>query len=131
MQIDRSDDAAGKPADPAYFTGEVRMRALVAAEGPARAEALRVTFPPGARTHWHTHPAGQTLVIVAGRAWVQREGAPRETVGVGDVVRFAPGERHWHGATDAGAMTHIAVQERVDGRTADWAEAVDEGDYRG
>ncbi|KIT17588.1 (R)-mandelonitrile lyase [Jannaschia aquimarina] len=131
MEIERADAGTGTAPDPSYFTGEVRMRRLQDAEDPARAVVLSVTFQPGARTNWHTHPLGQTLIVTDGRGWVQREGGPREEVGPGDVIRFPAGERHWHGATADQAMTHIAIQERLDGRTADWQEPVADADYSG
>ncbi|PZQ49915.1 MAG: cupin domain-containing protein [Rhodovulum sulfidophilum] len=117
------------PAD--WFTGVVRVDPLFTAPSPARAAAAQVTFEPGARTNWHTHPLGQTLVVTAGFGRVQREGGPIEEIRPGDVVWFAPGERHWHGAAPDVAMTHIAVHEALDGKTVDWMEPVAQSDYLG
>ena len=100
------------------------------ANPPARAAGASVTFEPGARTAWHTHPLGQTLTITAGCGWVQRDGGPVEEVHSGDVVWFAPGEKHWHGATPTMAMTHIAIQEQLDGKMVDWLEHVSDEQYR-
>jgi quercetin dioxygenase-like cupin family protein len=116
------------PAD--YFTGSVRVDPLFQPAEPARAAAASVTFEPGARTAWHTHPLGQRLIIIFGCGWVQRDGGPVEEVRPGDVVTFAPGEKHWHGATPTNAMTHIAVQEALDGKTVDWLEKVSDAQYR-
>ena len=116
------------PAD--WFTGTVRIDPLFQAPDPARVVGASVTFEPGARTAWHTHPLGQTLVITAGRGRVQREGGAIEEVNPGDVVWFAPGEKHWHGAVPATAMTHIAIQERVNGKVVDWMEHVSDEQYK-
>ena len=113
-----------------WFTGAVRIDPLFQAPDPARVAGASVTFEPGARTAWHTHPLGQTLIIVAGRGRVQRDGGEIEEVNPGDVVWFAPGERHWHGATPATAMTHIAIQERLNGKVVDWLEHVSDEEYR-
>jgi quercetin dioxygenase-like cupin family protein len=115
------------PAD--WFTGTVRMDPLFTAPDPARVGGALVTFEPGARTAWHTHPLGQTLIVTAGTGWVQRLGGPIERIGPGDVVWFAPGEKHWHGATATTAMTHIAIQERLDGKAVDWLEHVTDAEY--
>lgn len=115
------------PAD--WFTGTVRIDPLFAAPAPARAAGATVTFEPGARTAWHTHPLGQTLIVVSGLGLAQREGGPVEEIRPGDVVWFAPGERHWHGASPATAMTHVAIQEAQDGRTVDWMEHVTDAQY--
>ena len=117
------------PAD--YFTGTVRIDPLNTAPDPARVSMALVTFEPGARTAWHTHPLGQTLIVTAGRGWVQREGGPVEEIRPGDVIWFAPGERHWHGAAPTTSMTHIAIQESLDGKAVDWAEPVNDADYLG
>lgn len=117
------------PAD--WFTGTVRIDPLFQAPAPARAAGASVTFEPGARTHWHTHPLGQTLLVTAGVGRVQREGGPVEEIRPGDVVWFAPGERHWHGAAPATAMTHLALQESLHGKTVDWLEPVADADYLG
>ena len=120
--------SAKGPAE--YFTGTVRIDPLFQPQAPARAVGASVTFEPGARTAWHTHPLGQILLITAGCGWVQREGGPVEEVHPGDVVWFSPGERHWHGATASTAMTHIAIQEQLDGKTVDWEEHVSDEQYR-
>ena len=116
------------PAD--WFTGSVRVDPLLDAPEPARVAAAMVTFEPGARTAWHTHPLGQHLIVTAGCGWAQRAGGPVEEIRPGDVVWFAPGEKHWHGATATTGMTHIAIQEKLDGRAVDWLEQVGEGEYR-
>ncbi len=112
-----------------YFTGAVRIDPLFTAADPARAVGVSVTFEPGARTAWHTHPLGQTLIVTSGSGRVQRWSGPIEEVHPGDVVWFAPGEKHWHGAAPGTAMTHIAIQERLDGRTVDWLEKVSDEQY--
>jgi quercetin dioxygenase-like cupin family protein len=117
------------PAD--WFTGTVRIDPLISAPDPARVAAASVTFEPGARTAWHTHPLGQTLIVIAGLGRAQREGGPVEEIRPGDVVWFAPGEKHWHGASPTTAMTHIAIQERLDGRAVDWLEHVSDARYAG
>ncbi|MBW8318000.1 MAG: cupin domain-containing protein [Arenimonas sp.] len=117
------------PAD--WFTGSVRIDPLFQAEAPARANGVAVTFEPGARTAWHTHPLGQTLIVTAGLGLVQREGGPIEEIRPGDVVWFAPGEKHWHGASATVAMTHIAIHEALDGKTVDWLEPVTAAQYAG
>jgi len=115
------------PAD--WFTGRVRIDPLFDATEPGRATGAGVTFEPGGRTAWHTHPLGQTLIVVAGFGRVRREGGPVEEIRPGDVVRFAPGEKHWHGAAPDVAMTHIAIQEALDGKAVDWLEHVSDADY--
>jgi quercetin dioxygenase-like cupin family protein len=116
------------PAD--WFTGTVRIDPLFQANAPARASGASVTFEPDARTAWHTHPLGQILIVTAGCGWVQREGGPIEEIHPGDVIRFLPGEKHWHGATPTTAMTHIAIQEALDGKVVDWMEKVSDEQYR-
>jgi len=116
------------PAD--WFTGTVRIDPLFAAPDPARVGGALVTFEPGARTAWHTHPLGQTLIVTAGCGWVQREGGAVEEIRPGDVVWFAPGEKHWHGATATTAMSHIAIQEKLDGSVVTWMEHVGDAEYR-
>lgn len=116
------------PAD--HFTGTVRVEMLFTAEAPARASAGRVTFEPGARTAWHTHPLGQVLIVTEGTGWVQEWGGPKLTIQAGDVVRIAPGVKHWHGATATSPMTHIAIQEQLDGRSVEWLEKVSNEDYQ-
>jgi len=115
------------PAD--YFTGTVRVDPLFDSPDPARVVGASVTFEPGARTAWHTHPLGQTLIVIAGCGWVQRWGGPIERIRPGDVISIPPGEKHWHGATAATAMTHIAIQEQLDGKAADWMEHVSDEQY--
>ena len=124
MEIKRvGSQPSGKgPAE--YFTGTVRIDPLFEARDPARVVAASVTFEPGARTAWHTHPLGQRLIVTAGCGRVQRSGGPIEEIRPGDVVVIAPGEKHWHGAAPTTAMTHIAIQEQLDGKTADWMEKV-------
>ena len=112
------------------FTGVVWQDPIIEAPAPARVRAGRVSFEPGARTAWHTHPLGQTLVVAAGLGWVQREGGPIEEIRAGDVVWFPPGLKHWHGASPTTAMTHIAIQESVDGKNVDWMEKVADDQYR-
>ncbi|WP_455383521.1 (R)-mandelonitrile lyase [Salinispira pacifica] len=130
MQITKSGSqpSAKGPAD--WFTGTVRIDPYFAAEAPARTAASAVTFEPGARTAWHTHPLGQLLIVTFGRGWVQKWEGPREEIRPGDVVRFEPGEKHWHGATDSTAMTHIAIQEAQDGKAVDWLEQVSDEQYQ-
>jgi quercetin dioxygenase-like cupin family protein len=117
------------PAD--WFTGTVRIDPLFTAPSPARAAGAAVTFEPGARTAWHTPPLGQTLIVLFGRGLAQREGGPVEEIRPADVVWFAPGEKHGHGATQATAMTHIAIQEVLDGRAVEWLEQVSDEQYGG
>ncbi|CAO3373196.1 (R)-mandelonitrile lyase [Azospirillum argentinense] len=117
------------PAD--WFTGTVRIDPIIQAGAPARTAAASVTFEPGARTAWHTHPLGQTLIVTAGVGRVQREGGPVEEIRPGDVVWFPPGEKHWHGASPTMFMTHIAIQEQLDGKTVDWMEQVTDEQYGG
>lgn len=112
-----------------WFTGSVRIDPLFNPAAPDRVQGALVTFEPGARTAWHTHPLGQTLVVTAGLGRVQRAGGPVQEIRPGDVVWFAPGERHWHGAAPQTALSHIAIQEVQDGRAVDWAEPVDDADY--
>ena len=112
-----------------YFTGNVRIDPLFQGNAPGRAAGASVTFEPGARTAWHTHPLGQALIVISGSGLVQSWGAPVEQIRPGDVVWIQPGEKHWHGATPTTAMTHIAVQEQMDGKTADWMERVSDEQY--
>jgi quercetin dioxygenase-like cupin family protein len=116
------------PAD--WFTGTVRIDPLLDAPEPARVAGASVTFEPGARTAWHTHPLGQTLIVTAGCGWAQRLGGPIEEIRPGDVVWFPPNEKHWHGATATTAMTHIAIQEKLDGKAVEWMEKVSDDQYR-
>lgn len=113
-----------------YFTGSVQVDMLFTVVEPSRASGARVTFEPGARTAWHTHPLGQTLIVTAGTGWVQQWGGPVEEMREGDVVRIPPGVKHWHGATGTARMTHIALQEQLDGKVVDWMEKVSEEQYR-
>jgi quercetin dioxygenase-like cupin family protein len=131
MEIKRSgSQPSGKgPAD--WFTGTVRIDPLNNPPEPARVGMALVTFEPGAKTAWHTHPLGQTLIVTSGCGWVQRERGSIEEIRPGDVVWFEPGEKHWHGATATTAMSHIAVQEKLNGSPVDWMEQVSETDYRG
>jgi quercetin dioxygenase-like cupin family protein len=130
MEIKRngSRPSAKGPVD--YFTGQVRVDPLFEASEPARGRGASVTFEPGARTAWHTHPLGQTLIVISGLGRVQRLGGEIEEIRPGDVVWFAPGEKHWHGAGPATAMTHIAIQEALDGKVVDWMEKVSDEQYR-
>jgi len=114
-----------------WFTGTVRIDPLFEAPEPGRVTGASVTFEPGARTAWHTHPLGQTLIVTAGCGWAQRWGGQREQIRPGDVVWFAPGEKHWHGATDRTAVTHVAVQEKLNGSPVEWMEHVSDEQYRG
>ena len=131
MDIKRNGTRPSAKGSNEYFTGAVRVDSLFEAPDPARAVGASVTFEPGARTAWHSHPLGQTLIVTAGRGRVQRWGGPIEEMGPGDVIWFEPGEKHWHGATATTAMTHIAIQERLDGKTADWMEKVSDEQYQG
>jgi quercetin dioxygenase-like cupin family protein len=130
MDIKRSGSRpSGKgPAD--YFTGSVRVDPLIETKEPARVRGAHVTFEPGARTAWHTHPLGQTLIVTSGLGWVQRLGGPVEEIRPGDVVWFEPGEKHWHGATATTGMSHIAIQEALNGSAVAWMEKVSDEDYR-
>ena len=131
MEIKRIGSQASKPGPADWFTGTVRIDPLFQASAPARVTGAAVTFEPGARTAWHTHPLGQTLIVTAGCGRAQRWGGPVEEIRPGDVVWFAPGEKHWHGATATTAITHIAIQEHLDGKTADWMEQVSDEQYSG
>jgi quercetin dioxygenase-like cupin family protein len=114
-----------------YFTGQVRVDPLNSPPHPARATMALVTFEPGARTAWHTHPFGQTLIVTAGAGWVQRDGDARMEIYPGDVIYFLPGEKHWHGAKADTAISHIAVQETLNGSAVDWMEQVTDEQYNG
>jgi quercetin dioxygenase-like cupin family protein len=129
MEITRngSQPSVRGPAD--WFTGTVRIDPLFQPNDSRRAAAATVTFEPGARTAWHTHPRGQTLIVTSGRGRVQREGGPIEEIRPGDVVWFAAGEKHWHGASPTTALTHIAIQEQLDGKVVDWMEKVSNEQY--
>jgi quercetin dioxygenase-like cupin family protein len=113
-----------------WFTGAVRIDRLFEAPNPGRVLGASVTFEPGARTAWHTHPVGQTLIVIAGSGWAQRWGGPREEIRPGDVIWFSPAEKHWHGATATTGMTHIAIVEKLDGKSTDWMEQVSDKQYQ-
>ena len=130
MDIKRNGSRASARPPANYFTGTVRLDPLFQAPEPARVSGSSVTFEPGARTAWHAHPLGQTLIVTFGCGRVQREGGSIEEINPGDVVWFPPGEKHWHGATPTTAMTHIAIQEQLDGKTVDWMEKVSDEQYR-
>ena len=130
MEIKRSGSQASTRGQAEYFSGAVRIDPLFQSKEPARAAGASVTFEPGARTAWHTHPLGQTLVVTFGCGRVQRWGGPVEEIRPGDVVWFAPGEKHWHGAAPTTAMTHIAIQEKLDGKVVEWMEHVSDEQYR-
>lgn len=130
MDIKRNGAQASQKGPADWFTGTVRIDAPFSTSAPARVGGATVTFEPGARTAWHTHPLGQTLIVTAGCGWAQREGGPVEEIRPGDVVWFPPGEKHWHGATSTTALTHIAIQEAKDGVTVEWLEQVSEAQYR-
>jgi quercetin dioxygenase-like cupin family protein len=126
MDIKRGSTLTSRPSDPDHFTGKAWVDQDFAAETPARVRGGIVTFSPGARTDWHAHPLGQTLLVTAGCGWVQRDGGPVEVIRAGDVVWIAPGEKHWHGATLATSMSHVAISEKdAEGKTAVWLEKVD------
>ena len=131
MEIKRNDTRPSSKGPADYFTGTVRVESLFEATAPARVRGANVTFEPGARTAWHTHPLGQTLIVTAGSGLVQRLGGPIEEIRLGDVVWFPPGEKHWHGASPKTAMTHIAIQEALDGKTVEWLEKVSDEQYGG
>ncbi|KGM47599.1 cupin domain-containing protein [Pseudooceanicola atlanticus] len=131
MKIIRAGSLPSGPGPQDYFTGTVRIDPMFQADEPGRTSGAHVTFEPGARTAWHTHPAGQTIIITLGRGRVQREGGPVEEVTTGDVVFFPAGEKHWHGAAPENAMSHIAIQESIDGTPVTWMEKVADEDYNG
>ena len=130
MEIRRNGSQASSRGPAEWFTGTVRLDQPFQGTEPARIRGAVVTFEPGARTAWHTHPLGQTLIVTAGCGWVQREGGGVEEIRPGDVVWFAAGEKHWHGATATTAMTHIAIQEALDGKVVDWMEHVTDEQYQ-
>lgn len=131
MKITRPGTNPSASGPEEYFTGTVRLDPLFTAEDPGRAVGTHVTFEPGARTAWHNHPAGQTLIVTFGQGRVQREGGPVEEIRLGDVVWFPAGEKHWHGASPDTAMSHIAIQESIDGSAVTWMEKVSDTDYEG
>jgi quercetin dioxygenase-like cupin family protein len=130
MDIKRAGSSASTKGPAEYFTGVVRIDPLFPASAPARAAGNAVTFEPGARTAWHTHPLGQILIVTAGCGRAQREGGAIEEIRPGDVVVFAPGEKHWHGAAPTTAMTHTAIQEALDGKAVEWMEKVSDEQYQ-
>jgi len=129
MDIKRAGSRPSGKGPAEYFTGTVRVDPLFEAPEPARARGAHVTFEPGARTAWHTHPLGQTLIVTSGLCWVQRWGGPVEEIRPGDVVWFEPGEKHWHGAIATTAMSHVAIQEALNGSQVDWKEHVTDEQY--
>lgn len=129
MELTRRDEGQAVAGSPDYFTGEVRLTGRFARAAPARVSGATVSFAPGARTAWHAHPLGQTLVVIAGEGRAQAAGGPVRVIAAGDVVWFAPGERHWHGAAPDRAMTHVAIAEARDGVSVEWLEQVAEADY--
>jgi quercetin dioxygenase-like cupin family protein len=129
MDIKRIGSQASDKGPSEWFTGTVRIDPLFQAPAPAHVRCASVTFEPGARTAWHTHPLGQTLIVTAGCGWVQHDGGPVDEIHPGDVVWFPPGEKHWHGATALTAMTHIAIQEQLDGKAVEWMEKVSDEQY--
>jgi quercetin dioxygenase-like cupin family protein len=130
IEIKRNGSQASTKGPADWFTGAVRIDPLFQARDSARAAGARVTFEPGARTAWHTHPLGQTLLVTAGLGWAQRAGGPVEEIRPGDVVWFPPGLKHWHGASPTTAMTHIAIQEQLNGKVVDWMEKVSDVQYQ-
>jgi quercetin dioxygenase-like cupin family protein len=129
MEIKRSGSQASTKGPNDYFTGIVRIDAPFQASAPARVSGATVTFEPGARTAWHTHPLGQTLIVTFGCGRVQRQGGPIEEIRAGDIVWFSPAEKHWHGAAPTTAMTHIAIAEALDGKVVEWMEKVSDEQY--
>lgn len=130
IEIKRSGSQQSNKGPAEYFTGNVRLDPLVNTEDPARVQALSVTFEPGARTAWHTHPLGQTLIVTAGCGLVQAQGGPAEIIRPGDVIWTPPGVKHWHGAIDSASMTHIAIVEKLNGKAVDWLEQVSDEEYQ-
>jgi len=130
MTIKRNGSLPSSKGPAEYFTGAVRIDSMFYADDPARVSCGIVTFEPGARTAWHTHPLGQTLIVAAGCGRAQRWGGPIEEIRPGDVIWFSPDEKHWHGAAPATAMTHIAIQEQLDGKAAGWMEQVSDKQYQ-
>jgi quercetin dioxygenase-like cupin family protein len=130
MEIKRAGSQPSRKGPAEYFTGSVRIDPLFQAPDPARVGGTSVTFEPGARTAWHTHPLGQTLIVTSGVGWAQREGGPVEEIRPGDVIWFPPSLKHWHGATPTTTMTHTAIQESLEGKAVDWMEKVSDDQYR-
>lgn len=129
MEIKRCGSRPSVKPSPDYFTGTVRQDPIIEAPAPSQVRAVSVTFEPGARTAWHTHPLGQTLIVTSGCGRAQARGEPVQEIQAGDVVWFAPGEEHWHGASRTTAMTHMAIQEALDGKAVDWLEHVSDEQY--
>lgn len=129
MKILKQADQPSDTGSSATFSGRVRIDQMFKAPEPGRAAAAHVTFEPGARTAWHTHPLGQRLLVTSGEGWVQVKGAAKQTIRAGDTVWFEPGEVHWHGATNANAMSHLAIHEALDGASVDWLDLVSDADY--
>jgi quercetin dioxygenase-like cupin family protein len=129
MEISRNGKRPSNKGPADYFTGQVRVDRLFSANEPARSNGASVTFEPGARSAWHTHPLGQTLIVTAGSGWVQAWGQPAQEIGPGDVIWTPPGEKHWHGAKATTSLTHIAIQEALDGKVVDWMEKVGDDQY--
>ena len=129
MDVKKNGSQPSSKGPAEYFTGTVRIDPLYQAPEPARMFAASVTFEPGARTHWHTHPLGQTLIVTAGSGWVQAWGQPAQEIGPGDVIWTPPGEKHWHGAKATTSLTHIAIQEALNGKVVDWMEKVGDEQY--
>lgn len=130
VQITRNGSQPSTEGQAEYFTGSVRINPLFEAHDPSRASGASVTFEPGARTAWHTHPLGQTLIVTAGSGWVQQWGGPIQEIRPGDVVWIPPGQKHWHGATPTTAITHITIQEQLDGTVVNWMEQVSDEQYQ-
>jgi quercetin dioxygenase-like cupin family protein len=130
MKIQRVDSRSPSKGSAEWFTGTVKIDPLFEAPEPARVRGASVTFEPGARTAWHTHPLGQTLIVTSGLGWAQRWGGPVEEIRPGDVIWFSPNEKHWHGASPTAAMRHIAIQEALNGKVVDWMEQVSDEQYR-
>jgi quercetin dioxygenase-like cupin family protein len=129
MKITRNGSQASTKGSADYFTGSVRLDATFQSEGPARSVGAIVTFEPGARTVWHSHPLGQTLIVSAGKGWTQCEGGPRTEIRAGDIIWCPCQKRHWHGATATTAMTHVAITEMLDGKNVEWMEPVTDEQY--
>ena len=129
MEISRNGKRPSDKGPADYFTGQVRVDRLFSANEPARSNGASVTFEPGARSAWHTHPLGQTLIVTAGSGWVQAWGQPAQEIGPGDVIWTPPGEKHWHGAKATTSVTHIAIQEALNGKVVDWMEKVGDDQY--
>jgi quercetin dioxygenase-like cupin family protein len=131
ITIASSSSQDSRAGSPEYFTGAVRIEPMFDAKAPSRTSAGKVTFSPGARSAWHTHPLGQTLIVTEGEGWIQEWGGPVRIMRKGDIVSIPPGVKHWHGATSTTSMTHIAVQEQLDGKAVNWLEKVTDEQYRG